>query len=90
MPKALMIEAARVGGLFECPSMGAYVKIKFILIRIMAGELRSYHMTIGPSDNDFFMNHGSTIIVESELNIKDITNIYWNRLGKDKTQSTYG
>jgi hypothetical protein len=56
----------------------------------MAGELRSYHMTIGPSDNDFFMNHGSTIIVKSELNTKDITNIYWNRLGKDKTQSTYG
>jgi hypothetical protein len=63
MQKALMIEASRVGGLFECSSMGAYVKIKFVLIRVMVGELRSYYMTIGPSDNDFFMNHGSIIIV---------------------------
>jgi hypothetical protein len=85
MPKALMVEASRVGGLFECPSMGAYVKIKFVLIRVMVGELHSYYMTIGPSDNDFFMNHGSTVIVQSELNVKGITNIYGNVLSKDKT-----
>ena len=33
-------------GLFEYPSMGAYVKIKFVLIRVMVGELCSYTRTI--------------------------------------------
>ena len=86
----MVIEASRVGGLFEGPSMGAYVKIKFILIRVIVGELRSYHMTISPSDNDFFMNHGLTIVVENELDVKDITNVYRDVLSEDKTYSPYG
>ena len=85
-----MIEASRVGGLFECPSMSAYVKVKFVLIRVMVGELCSYTQTIGPSDNDFFMNHGLTIIVENELDVKDITNVYRDVLSEDKTYSPYG
>ena len=48
----MVIEGSRVGGLFKCPSMSAYVKIKFVLIRVMVGELYSYTQTIGPSDND--------------------------------------
>ena len=32
--------------------MIAYVKIEFILILVLVGELRSYKMTIGPSDTD--------------------------------------
>jgi hypothetical protein len=83
----MVIEASRVGGLFECPSMGAYVKIKFVLIRVMVGELCSYTRTIGPSDNDFFMNHGLTIIVENELDVKDIINVYRDVLREDKTYS---
>jgi len=63
MQEASMIEIARASGLFECPSMGAYVKIKFVPIRVMVGELGSYHIAVGASDNDFFMNHGVTIIV---------------------------
>ncbi len=86
----MVIEASRVGGLFEGPSMGAYVKIKFVLIRVMVGELRSYHMTIGPSDNDFFMNHGLTIIVENKLDVQDITNGYRDVLSEDETYSPYG
>ena len=73
--------------LFEYSSMGAYVKIKLVLIRVMVGELCSYTRTIGPSDNDFFMNHGLTIIVENELDVKDITNIYRDILSEDKTYS---
>ena len=84
------IEASRVGGLFECPSMSAYVKVKFVLIRVMMGELCSYTQTIGPSDNDFFMNHGPTIIVENELDVKNITNVYRDVLSEDKTYSPYG
>jgi hypothetical protein len=85
MQKALLIEASRVEGLFQCPSMGAYVKIKFVPICVMVGELRSYHMTLGPSDNDFFMNHGVTIIVESKLDGKSITNIYGDICREYKT-----
>jgi len=70
--------------------MGAYVKIKFILIRVIVGELRSYHMTISPSDNDFFMNHGLTIIVENKLDVQDITNGYRDVLSEDETYSPYG
>jgi hypothetical protein len=81
----MVTEASRGRGLFKCPAMGAYVKIKFVLIRVRVGELRSYHMTIGPSDNDFFMNHGLTIVVENELDIKDITSVYRDVLGEDKT-----
>jgi hypothetical protein len=86
----MVIEASRVGGLFERPSMSAYVKIKFVLIRVMVGKLCSYTQTIGPSDNDFFMNHGLTIIIENELNVKDITNVYRDVLSEDKTYSPYG
>jgi hypothetical protein len=86
----MVIEASRVGGLFECPATGAYVKIKFVLIRVMVGELCSYTQTIGPSDNDFFTNHGLTIIVENELDVKDITNVYRDVLSEDKTYSPYG
>ena len=32
--------------------MSAYVKVKFVLIRVMVGELCAYTQTIGPSDND--------------------------------------
>jgi hypothetical protein len=53
----------------------------------MVGELRSYHMAIGPSDNDFFMNHRLTIIVENELDVEDIINVYWDVLSEDKTYS---
>jgi len=35
------------GGLFECFSMIAYVKIEFILILVLVGKIRSYKMTIG-------------------------------------------
>jgi len=56
----------------------------------MVGELCSYTQTIGPSDNDFFMNHGLTIIVENELDVKDITNVYRDVLSEDKTYSPYG
>src|SRR5205823_10457987 len=52
------------GGLFECPAMIAYVKIEFILILVLVGELRSYKMTVGPSDSDLFANNRSTVIVE--------------------------
>ncbi len=38
--------------------MIAYVKIEFILILVLVGELRSYKMTIGPSDSDLFANNG--------------------------------
>jgi hypothetical protein len=76
MQKASMIEISRASGLFECPSMGAYVKIKFVPIRVMVGELSSYYITVGSSDNDFFIKHGVTIIVQSELNSKNIANIY--------------
>jgi hypothetical protein len=86
----MVIEASRVGGLFERPSMSAYVKIKFVLIRVMVGKLCSYTQTIGPSDNDFLMNHGLTIIIENELNVKDITNVYRDVLSEDKTYSPYG
>jgi hypothetical protein len=70
--------------------MSAYAKIKFVLIRVMVGKLCSYTQTIGPSDNDFFMNHGLTITVENELNVKDITNVYRDVLSEDKTYSPYG
>ena len=56
--------------------MSAYVKIKFVLIRVMLGELCTYTRPIGPSDNDFFLNRGLTSIVENELDVKDITDIY--------------
>ena len=72
-------------GLFEYPPMGAYVKVKFVLIRVMVGELCSYTRTIGPSDNDFFTNHGLTIIVESELDVEDIANAYRDVLREEKT-----
>ena len=85
-----MIEASRGGGLVEYPSMGAYVKIKFVPIRVIVEELRSYHMTIGPSDNDFFVNPGLTLIVENELDVKDIIQVYWDVLREDKTYSPYG
>jgi hypothetical protein len=88
--RSMVIEASRVGSLFECPSMSAYVKIKFVLIRVMVGELCSYTRTIGPSDNDFFMNHGLTTIVENELDVKNITDVYWDVLSEDKTYSPYG
>jgi hypothetical protein len=76
----MVIEAARVGGLFECPSTGAYVKIKFVLIRVMVGETLLLYMSHWSSDNDFFMNHRLTIIVENELDVKDITNVYRDAL----------
>jgi hypothetical protein len=74
--------------LFEYPSVSAYVKIKFVLIRVMVGELCSYTQTIGPSDNDFFMNHRLTIIVENELDVKDITDVYRDVLREEKTYSS--
>jgi hypothetical protein len=86
----MVIEASRVGGLFECPSTGAYVKVKFVLICVMVGELCSDTQTIGPSDNDFFMNHGLAIIVENELDVKDIPDVYRDVLSEDKTYSPYG
>jgi len=67
--------------------MGAYVKIKFVIIRVMVGELGSYTQIMGPSDNDFFMNYGVTIIVEHELDLKDITYIHRDVLREDKTYS---
>ena len=73
------------GGLFECPSMIAYVKIEFILILVLVGELRSYKMTIGPSDSDLFANNGLTVIVENELYVKYITNVYCYVTIYDKT-----
>jgi hypothetical protein len=51
----------------------------------MVGELCSYTQIIGPSDNDFFMNPGVTIIVEHELDVKDITNVYRDVLREEKT-----
>jgi hypothetical protein len=56
----------------------------------MVGELRPYQMTIGSSDNDFFMNRGLIIIVENELDAKDITNAYRDILSEDKTHPPYG
>jgi hypothetical protein len=88
--EAMVIKVSRVGGLVECPAMGAYVKVKFVLIRVMVGELCSYTQTIGPSDNDFFMNQGLTIIVQNKLDVKDITNVYRDVLSEDKTYSLYG
>src|SRR2546422_7924622 len=38
----------------------SYVKIEFILV--LVGELRSYKMTVGPSDSDLFANNRSTVI----------------------------
>src|SRR5438128_12599711 len=49
--------------LFEYSCMGAYVKSKFVLIRVIVGELSSYTRTIGQSDSDFFMIHVLPIIV---------------------------
>jgi hypothetical protein len=54
----------------------------------MVGELCSYTQTIGPSDNDFFMNHRLTIIVENELDVKDITDVYRDVLREEKTYSS--
>jgi hypothetical protein len=84
----MVIAASRGGGLFEYPSMGAYVKIKFIIIRVMMGELCSYTQTIGPPDNDFFMNHRLTIIVENKLDVKNITSVYRDVLREDKTYAS--
>ena len=77
------------GGLFEYPSMIAYVKIEFILILVLVGELRSYKMTIGPSDSDLLANNGLTVIVENELYVKYITNIYCYVTIYDKTYSPH-
>ena len=78
------------GGLFECPSMIAYVKIEFILILVLVRELRSYKMTIGPSDSDLFANNGLTVIVENELYVKHIANVYCYVTFYDKTYSPHG
>ena len=51
----------------------------------MVGELCAYTQTNGPSNNDFFMNPGLTIIVENELDVKDITNVYRDVLREEKT-----
>jgi hypothetical protein len=51
----------------------------------MVGELCSYTQILGPSNNDFFMNHGLAIIVENELDGKDITNVYRDVLREEKT-----
>lgn len=85
-----MVIEASLGSLFEYPATGAYVKVKFVLIRVMVGKLCSYTQTIGPSDNDFFMNHGLTTIVKNKLDIKDITNVYRDILSEDKTYPPYG
>ena len=77
------------GGLVECPSMIAYVKIEFILILVLVGELRSYKMTIGPSDSDLFANNGLTVIVENELYVKYITNVYCYVTIYDKTYPSH-
>ena len=53
----------------------------------MVGELCSYTQIIGPSDNDFFMNPGLTIIIENELDVKDVTNVYRDVLGEEKTDA---
>src|SRR2546430_1399461 len=78
------------GGLFECPSMIAYVKIELILILVLVGELRSYEMAIGPSDSDLFANNGLTVIVENELYVKYITNVHCYITIYDKTYSSHG
>ena len=78
------------GGLFECPAMIAYVKIEFILILVLVGELRSYKMTIGPSDSNLFANNRSTVIVEHKLYVKYITNVYCYFIIYDKTYSPHG
>ena len=67
--------------------MRAYVKVKFVLVRVMMGELCAYTRTVGPSDNDLYLNCGLTIIVENELDVKDITDVYRNVLGEEKTYS---
>lgn len=67
--------------------MRAYVKVKFVLIRVMMGELCAYTQTVGPSDNDFFFNRGLTIIVENKLDVKDITDVYRDVLREEKTYS---
>jgi len=55
--------------------MITYVKIEFILILVLVRELRSYKMTIGPSDSDLFANNELTIIVENELYVIYIINL---------------
>lgn len=65
-------------------------KIEFILILVLVGELRSYKMTIGPSDSDLFANNGLTVIVENELYVKYITNVYCYITINDKTYYPHG
>ena len=62
-----------------------YVKVEFIFILVLVGELRSYKMTVGPSDSDLLANNGLTVIVENELYVKYITNIYCYVTIYDKT-----